>query len=665
MQDPVLVGVDIGGTFTDLVLLQNGQLRTAKVLSTGAPADGVFTALGQVGISGGPGSLPPDGFSHGMTVATNALLERQGAPTLLLTTVGFRDLLHIGRQNRPSLYDLTQPKPDPVIPRVWCLGVQERCSRDGVITPLTKTEVDRILRTVAPIITTEGIQSIAVGFLFAFLYPQHERQLGAALRQAFPTIHVSLSSEVAPEFREYERLSTTALDAYLSPPLSRYLTQLAAGCHSRGIPEPVIMQSSGGVTTLADAAAHASKVLLSGPAGGVYGAAYVGSLSGYHNLLTFDMGGTSTDVALVQNGSPQLTPQAVVCGYPVLQPQIDIHTVSAGGGSIAAVVAGGGIQVGPRSAGSTPGPACYGLGGVAPTVTDANVWLGYLPDGGVLGGSVRLSRQRAAEAIQSIATPLGLSIQDMALGIRTLANTHMARALRVISVERGLVPASFALMAFGGAGPMHACALADMMDMRTVLFPRACGVLSAFGMALSDLRRDYRQAVLKPLGDFNRAQYLELLRQQAHHDLNEPILAASLDLRYRGQSFELTIPIEWHETSTAIQARFHQIHHQRYGWQDPSQPIEVVHSRLSARQVRPRVTLTAPIQQKDPIIGHRNVWVMEQFQRVPIYRHEWMGTGDTFKGPAIIEMAEATAVVDPGWQVEMDAIGTLVLRQEP
>ncbi|MFS8907663.1 hydantoinase/oxoprolinase family protein [Synechococcus sp. OH2] len=662
----VRLGIDVGGTFTDLVLLQEGQIRTAKVLSTPSPEEGVFAALDKLG------AVKVDVFCHGMTVATNALLERKGAPTLFLTTAGFRDVLAIGRQNRPSLYDLTQPKPEPVVPRHHCLEVKERCSASGVLEPLTEEEIQRVIREVGERVRRGGIRAVGVGFLFSFLYPEHEQRLGAALREALPGLHVSLSCEVTPEFREYERFSTTAIDAYLSPALAGYLHRLAQGCRERGIPAPLIMQSSGGVTSLAQAAAHASVALLSGPAGGVYGAAYVGRLSGYSHLLSLDMGGTSTDVALIQDGLPQVTPSAVVCGLPVQQPQIDIHTVSAGGGSLALLLPGGGLQVGPESAGSNPGPACYGRGGTAPTVTDANLWLGYLPDGGWLGDSVCLRRDLAGQAIATLAEPLGLSLEETAVGIRTLANVAMARALRVISVERGLDPADFALLAFGGAGPMHACALAEELGIRRILIPAFAGVLSALGMAVANLQRDYRRAILQPLRQLESAAEGSLLApwaapliRQAKADLQEPELYFSLDLRYRGQSFELEIPAQLSDPVSLLEQRFHQAHQQRHGWQDPSQVVEAIQLRLRAVQALPSVPLQAPPPLPgDPFKGERQAWMGGQMRSVPVYDRRRMEVGFPLRGPAIVEMPKATVVIEAGWTGSIDAVGTLVLSCE-
>lgn len=665
--DPArLLGVDVGGTFTDVVIVAADGIQTAKVLSTASPDQGVLAAWQATGIPASALSR----FCHGMTVATNALLERKGSPTLLVATAGFGDVLWLGRQHRPSLYDLTQARPDPVA--LGVVEVAERCGPQGVIQPLETREVERVLQEVAQWVETRGIQSIAVGLLFSFLYPDHEQRLGQALQARFPQLYICLSSAVAPEMREYERWSTMVLDAYLTPPLAGYLSQLAQQCQTLQLPSPLIMQSSGGVARIPEITG--SQALLSGPAGGVWGAATVGSRSGFTNLLTFDMGGTSTDVALIRDGQPQMSAQAEICGYPVLQPQIDIHTVSAGGGSLAQVQPGGGLRVGPESAGSLPGPACYGQGGRLATVTDANCWLGYLGES-LGGGSVTLHRDLAESALMPIAETLGLSLADTALGIRTLANVQMARALRVVSIERGQDPAALALMAFGGAGPMHACSLAVELGITTVLIPAACGVLSALGMALAPWRRDYRRAVPHLGIPSHWADHLQPLMAQAQADwqadrgspaVSTPDLTfnISLDLRYQGQSFELGIPVHWGEDPSLITARFHQEHQRYYGWQDPQQPIELVTARLQASLPSPKVgSLQSPQVPGDPYLGSRLSWIPNQgFERIPCYAREKLAPGTTLVGPALILFREATLVLDPGWTGVLDPEGTLRLE---
>src|SRR5215203_4529100 len=496
----VRLGVDVGGTFTDLVALSEGTLITAKVPSTPRDqSEGVMNAVNASRVD--PGAVVA--LAHGMTVATNALLERRGARTALITTEGFRDVLEIAPQNRPSPYCLTRDRPPTLTPRGLRFTVKERMGAGGEISPLDEDS----LKNAISAIEEAGAQAVAVCLLFAFAHPEHEKRVGEALREALPGVHVSLSSEVLPEFREYERLSTTAADAYLAPKLAAYLRNLAGKVEAAGVPRPLIMQSSGGVTRIDDAIADAAGCLLSGPAGGVVGAAYDGSLGGYLNLLSFDMGATSTDVAPVLEGEAQTTTEKVVAGVPIKLPMVDVHSVSAGGGSIAWADAGGALRVGPHSAGAEPGPAAYDMGGEEPAVTDANLFLGYLADGTELGGEVVLRRELSEKALAALGEELDLTAEEVALGSVRVANAEMTRALRIISVERGLDPREFALLAFGGAGGMHACSLAEELGMQTVLVPRAGGVLSALGLAISDIRRDYVNPYLSPLEEVDADEF--------------------------------------------------------------------------------------------------------------------------------------------------------------
>ena len=533
------MGIDVGGTFTDLAVVEDGRLRTAKVPST--PEDQSRGALAAVEAAAlEAASL--DAFAHGMTTATNALLERRGARTALVTTAGFRDAIEIGRQARPALYDLTRDRPPILVPRDLRFDVRERCGPDGVIVPL---EDDAIADAVAAVRDAE-VEAVAVCLLFSFLHPDHEQRLGAAIRDALPDVHVSLSSDVLPEVREYERMSTTAADAYLGPPLERYLARLAERAQDAGLPAPLVMRSSGGVVPLPEAAASAASCVLSGPAGGVVGAAWIAEQSGFPDVLAFDMGGTSTDVAPITGGRAGTTTSSVVAGVPIGLPMVDVHTVSAGGGSIAWADAGGALRVGPRSAGAVPGPAAYGAGGEDPTVTDANLVLGVLADGAELGGEIVLRRDLAEAAVGALGERLGLDLIAAAQGICRVAEAEMARALRVISIERGLDPRDFALVAFGGAGGMHACALAEELGMRTVLVPEACGVLSALGLAISDLRSDAARAFLHPLDELDHSALEEAfaaLAEEATAGLPAGArVARAADLRYRGQAFELSVP---------------------------------------------------------------------------------------------------------------------------
>jgi len=651
------LGVDVGGTFTDLVALGGGDVLTAKVPST--PRDqsvGVMSAIDASEVeSGGVVAL-----AHGMTVATNALLERRGARTALVTTEGFRDVLEIARQNRPSLYDLSVDRPPPLVPRELRFMVGERMGPEGEISPLDEESLEAAISG----IEEADVEAVAVCLLFAFMHPEHERRVGEALREALPELHVSLSSEVLPEFREYERFSTTAADAYLAPKLGAYFSSLAEKAEEVGMPGPLIMQSSGGVVRIDDAIADAAGCVLSGPAGGVVGAAYVGSLGGYLDLLTFDMGGTSTDVAPVIDGEAQTTTETVVAGVPIKLPMVDVHTVSAGGGSIAWADAGGALRVGPHSAGAEPGPAAYGKGGEEPTVTDANLFLGYLADGAELGGEVVLDRELSEKALVSLGEKLGLDAQEAALGIVRVADAEMVRALRVISVERGLDPRDFALLAFGGAGGMHACSLAEELGIETVLVPRAGGVLSALGLAISDLRRDYVSPYLTSLKEMDEGEFekkLENMEETAAQDLENPEYARRADLRYSGQSFEITVEADALEK---LEERFHAAHEQRYGYRMEDESVELVNLRLIATVPVEKPELEEPPPEDEAESGRREANFGGEWREVPMLDRERMGEGSEVAGPAIVEFKESTCVVRPGWRGAVDGVGTLVLEKQ-
>jgi N-methylhydantoinase A len=594
-------------------------------------------------------------LAHGMTVATNALLERRGAKTALVTTWGFRDVLEIARQNRPALYDLAKDRAPPLVPRGLRFTVEERMGPDGEVFPLDEGS----LQAAVSAVEDAEVEAVAVCLLFAFMHPEHEKRVGKALREALPDLHVSLSSEVLPEFREYERFSTTAADAYLAPRLAAYFSNLAAKAEGAGVPGPRIMQSSGGVIPVDDAISDAAGCVLSGPAGGVVGAAYIGSLGGYKNLLTFDMGGTSTDVAPIIEGEAQTTTETVVAGVPIKLPMVDVHTVSAGGGSIAWADAGGALRVGPHSAGAEPGPAAYAAGGEDPTVTDANLFLGYLADGAELGGEVTLKRRLSEKALASLGKKLGLDAEETAVGILRVADAEMVRALRVISVERGLDPRDFALLAFGGAGGMHACSLAEELGMQTVLVPRAGGVLSALGLAISDLRRDYVRPYLAPLEDAGERE-LEArfgdMEDTAAEDLEDPEYTRRADLRYRGQSFELTV-----DAPEKLAERFHAAHEQRYGYRMEDEPVELVNLRLIATVPVEKPEIEEPDPEGDAESGRRGANFGGEWLEAPVLDREKMGRGSEVEGPAIVEFKESTCVVRSGWRGTVDAVGTLVL----
>ncbi|HWD42678.1 MAG TPA: hydantoinase/oxoprolinase family protein [Actinomycetota bacterium] len=654
------LGVDVGGTFTDLVALVEGGLVTAKVPTTPRnQADGVMAALKLVQ----PAVGAVASLAHGSTVATNALLERRGARTALVTTEGFRDVIEIGRQNRPALYDLTRDRPPPLVPRELRFTVRERMGGDGVLVPLDEDSV----RAAVDACREAEVEAVAVCLLFGFLHPEHERRVGEALRQALPGVQISLSSEVLPELREYERCSTTVANSYLAPRLAAYLERLADEVAALGLPSPLVMQSSGGATEIRTAAARAASCLLSGPAGGVVGAAWVDGLSGFQDLLTFDMGGTSTDVASVLGGTVQTTTESVVAGVPVKLPMVDLHTVSAGGGSIAWVDAGGALRVGPGSAGADPGPAAYGRGGKEPTVTDANLYLGYLPDGAELGGEVRLDRGRAEAALARVGAQVGLDSEETARGIIRVADAEMVRALRVISIERGLDPRELTLVAFGGAGGLHACALAEELGIGRILVPRAAGVLSALGLAISDVRRDQVSPLLAELGTADRADIearFAGLEADARGQLGDDArlrLARLADLRYQGQSFELTVDAE---ELGELPARFAAEHERRYGYRMEDEAVELVNLRLVATVPRDKPDLSEAPPRRARRPTRRRARLDDGWQEIDVRERATLGVGSELEGPAVVEFAESTLLVRPGWRATVDEVGTLNLERQ-
>jgi N-methylhydantoinase A len=563
------LGVDVGGTFTDAVFLAGNELRTAKVPTARRQEESVLAAARAVG------ARDVRRFTHGTTVATNALLERKGARTAFVATAGFEHVLHVRRQARAHLYRLCEDHPPPLVPLARCYGVRERMGPEGVVEPL---ELDSL-----PDLDPD-VGAVAVCLLFSFRDPAHERAVALELRRRHPGVRVVASHEVAPEFREYERASTTAVDAYLAPGVSRYLDALAAACQDATLPEPLVMRSSGGVATTAEAAAHPALVLVSGPAAGVVGAAWVARSAGIEKAISLDMGGTSTDVCLIAGGEAGRAAEREVAGLPLRVPTVDLQTVGAGGGSVIWRDSGGALRVGPESAGAEPGPACYGRGGTRPTVTDANLLLGRLP--ARLAGGLVLERDSAERALGGIDPEEAIAV----------VNAEMLRALRLVSVERGHDPREFALVAFGGAGPLHACALAGELGIGRVLVPGAAGVLSALGLMASDERRDRVVSYVCPLEEAGELPH-----------------EGEADLRYRGQSFELTVPL-----GPDLASAFHRAHEERYGYADPARDVELVAVRTAEVRPGPAVELPAA----EPLEA---------------------------AGPATIELEGATCWLPPGW----------------
>src|SRR4051794_31332392 len=582
-----------------------------------------------------------EAFAHGMTVATNALLEGKGARTALIATEGFTDLVALGRQDRADLYRLCAAHPAPLVPPERRIGARERCSPDGVVAELTADEIARVLDAL-------DAEAVAVCLLHSYAHAEHERALGDALAERAPDVHVSLSHEVVGTFREYERAATTEVDAALSPLLRRYLRALAGAAGEAGLPEPSIMQSSGGLASLDLAARHAALTVLSGPAGGAAAAALLAAQSDEPNLLCFDMGGTSCDVCVVDDGRVRETAGREVGGRPLALPMVDIHTVGAGGGSIAWRDAGGALRVGPRSAGADPGPACYGRGGTEPTVTDANLVLGLLDPEAELAGGVALDVDAARRAVGELAGTLDLGEEECARGIVRVANTEMVRALRVMTVERGVDPRAYALLAFGGAGGLHAAAIADELGIERVLCPRASGVLSALGLAVAERRADARRTVL---GGEPPTEELAAEARAALGDDDAEVRVAH-DLRYRGQSFELTVP-----AGDDDRAAFEDAHEERYGYREPDAEVELVAVRVSAVRPGPRIDLTAGERASEPT-GERETTL----GRTTVFTGE-LGAGTEIEGPAVWQGPEATFAVPEGWRGKVDDAGTVVLER--
>jgi N-methylhydantoinase A len=653
----MLLGVDVGGTFTDAVLIDDGAVHTAKVPTTpGAEADGVSSAVGAVLERAGARPAEVDVFAHGMTVGTNALLEERGARTALIATAGFADLLEIGRQDRPELYRLCAPKPAPLIDRELRFEAAERIGPDGVVEPLAEEEVERLEAAVAE----SGAEAVAICLLFSYLDPSHERRIAAALRERLPGVHVSASHEVLPRFREYERCSTTAIDAYLSPLLGRYLGRLGEAAASEGLPRPLVMQSSGGVAPADEAARAGAWSVLSGPAGGAVGAGMLARLSGDGNALGFDMGGTSCDVCVVEDGAVRRTDSRQIGGRVIQLPMVDVHTVGAGGGSIGWRDSGGALRVGPRSAGAEPGPACYGRGGAEPTVTDANLLVGHLDGDSRLAGGVALDVEAAERAVERLARSLGLDRLETAAGILRVANQEMVRALRVVTVERGVDPRRFALLPFGGAGPMHAAAIAAELGIGSILCPRAGGVLSAFGLCASERRRDTAHTVMLAGAELTAeriAAEVAAMTAAAGAELDGAQVELVYGLRYAGQAFELPVPGSAEPDPADLAERFERAHQERYGHRDPDGEVVLVDVRLAlvvpGSKPRPAAAEAGRVE-----AGSRRVRFGGEWVQTPVLRGE-PAAGAEAEGPVVFELPESTLVLPPGWSATVDEHGTI------
>jgi N-methylhydantoinase A len=703
----MLLGVDVGGTFTDAVLVdEDGSVFTAKAPSTpGEQQAGVMAAveacLARARAGRHAGEVKR--FAHGMTVATNALLEfsegRPPARTALVATEGFTDVVELGRQARASLYRLCEAGPPPLAPPQLRFGAPERMGPAGPLRELDPRATERLLERLAQ----AQPEAVAVVLLHSYAHPRHERRLGELIAERLPDAHLSLSHELVGTFREYERASTTEVDAALSPLLATYLRRLGRQATELGLPAVQVMQSSGGLTDAGRAAAHAALTVLSGPAGGVGGALLLSEATGEREVLCFDMGGTSCDVCVIEEGRVAETAQRSVAGRPLALPALDIHTVGAGGGSIAWRDEGGALRVGPASAGAIPGPACYGLGGERATVTDANLLLGRLPpvmgsprmgreDAPLAGtlegtGGMRLDRGAAERAVGALARELALDPIACAEGIVRVAETEMRRALMVMTVERGIDPRRFALMPFGGAGPLHAAAMAAELEIERVLCPRACGVLSALGLAAAAARRDVSSTVMlagAALTSDSLAGELTELVERATAELDEPPARVDVryELRYRGQSFELTVAAELDPRDlfgggvvlagdtlhagerppvdpARLREAFEEAHEQRYGYRDERAEVELVNMRVSALGAPPPLSLRG-IATQPPTRASQEIVFDGEALEAECLRGE-LPPGTRLEGPALCALPDSTLLIPPGWGGAVDEYGTVVL----
>jgi len=677
------LGVDTGGTFTDLCLFDeaSGRLEVAKVSSTPAdPAEavirGIEKLIGRYGLE--PGQIRF--LIHGTTVATNALLEGKGAATALITTQGFEDVLLIGRQSRPRLYDFWARRPTPIVPRRLCYGLPERILHTGeVLRPLDEARA----RAVVEDIKAQGINSVAVCLIHSYANPVHEKRIKALFQEIFPQAFVTLSAEVLPEFREYERMSTICINAYVMPKVNAYVAHLEGMLKDMGVASDLyIMQSNGGVITAETARESSARTALSGPAGGALTGVYLAQRLDQPNVITIDMGGTSSDICLIESGRPHLTTEADIEGYPIRLPMIDINTIGAGGGSIAWIDSGGALRVGPQSAGADPGPVCYGLGGREPTVTDANAVLGRINPDYLLGGEMPVHLDRAREVVETrIARPLGIDLLKAAEGIIAVVNANMIRGIRRVSVERGYDPRDFALVPFGGAGPLHGVELAQALNMTRVIVPTHPGIASAFGMLSADVRHDYVQTFIRVADQVEvsrlEAIYAEMEAQAAvqldREGFSGPAaeLSRLADMRYVGQSYELSIPLPGGRIDGRVIAslaeQFHQSHERAYGYARNGEAVEFVNLRLVALGKLPQSELAGewPRGQGEPEpVGRRPVVFDGRALDTAVYQRSRLSQGQPLPGPAVVEQLDSTIVIPPDYRALIEPRGNMIIERQ-
>ncbi len=688
------LGIDIGGTFTDAVMMEEstGQIRLVKMPST--PQDPSVGFMNVIERALKESRIPAAHISysaHGTTVATNTIIEGKGARAALITTEGFRDIFDIARQIRPKLYDIFCEKPKPLVPRYLCYEIPERLDFAGRISkPLDEEALHRVLQN----LRNEQVESVVVCLLHSYVNPAHEHRVGRILREEMPEVYVSLSSDLCPEMREYFRASTTAINAVVMPVIARYLEQLETRLSAIDVRAGLhLMTSAGGIISSHVARREPVHLIESGPAAGVIAAAHLGSLIGIQNLISFDMGGTTAKAGLVQGGVPKIAPHfevgsaAVVenksGGYPVRTPVVDLVEIGAGGGSIAWVDPGGALRVGPRSGGADPGPACYNKGQEAPCITDANLLLGRINPEYFLGGEHKLYPELAEKAVKRLADKLGLAILETANGIIEIANANMVGAIRLISVQRGFDPRDFVLVAFGGAGPMHANALARELRIPTVLIPMSPGVTSALGLLVSDLKHDYVQAYIQQMEkvDFEYVNriFREMERKGRQVLASEGVVHASmsfvcfLDMRYIGQSYELKVVVPILDLEPGdeelINSAFFKEHERAYGYAATSEPTEVVSLRMTAvgAITRPKLRKLeqAGAQSSEAIKGERDVYFAEAKRKLccGVYNRYRLKSGNRIEGPAIVEEVDSTVVVHPDYLVDIDTYGNILIRE--
>lgn len=678
------IGIDVGGTFTDVTLLnaETGQYYTYKLSSTLhdqslAIANGTKETLELYGV---PVS-EIEYFGHGTTVATNMIIERKGAKTALITTKGFRDLLEIGRQTRPSLYNIMEDKPELLIRRQLRKEINERVTSDGAVlqTP-TEEEIKRVLLD----LKSKGVESIAVCFLFSFLNPDNEKIVEKCIKEVWPDVYYSVSSTILPEFREFERLSTTVINSYLGPRMKMYIHNLRQRIKDVGVTvEPYITQSNGGVMSISSTIQTPVQTALSGPSAGVMGAIYVAHAAGFDDIITYDMGGTSTDVSLVKDGIAEYTTKRKVCGLPSGVPMIDVHAVGAGGGSIAQIDNAGALKVGPESAGANPGPAAYGLGNSNPVVTDANIVLGRINPEYVLGGRLKINSELSKDAVKKkIAEPMGISTAQAALGIVKVVNSNMARAIRVITVEKGHNPSDFTLVAYGGAGPLHAVNLAQEMGIRNVLIPPAPGTLCALGLLTADIKKSYVKTAIS-LFEEATPEYINAIMDGLKAEGNawlesEKVMSdhrkfhGIAEMRYVGQNYELQVEMPTGgitiESLQLMKQEFFKVHEMNYGYYNADAPIQFVNFRCEAIGVVQKPNLTELTDEMvDPSVAEicrRLVYFEESDLPIecPVYDRAKFGKTERVNGPCIVEQMDSTTVIPPNTYFSVDKYGNLLVR---